>query len=560
MAAAPRQLYNSPTDVVGEMLEGVVLCNPALRRLEGYNVVVRSEIDRSKVALISGGGSGHEPSHAGWVAPGMLTGAVAGSVFASPSTASVLAAIMHVTGSGGCLVIVKNYTGDRLNFGLACEQAKAAGLDVQLVVVGDDCAIPDRGIGIAGRRGVAGTVFVHKLAGSLADAGASLAEVAAMAQTTASSVGSMGVALRSCVLPGQAREERIADGMMEVGLGIHGEPGAMVMELKPVDLIVDLLLEYITSTAPGRSYLTLAPGEPVALLVNNLGSSTQIELSIATRRAVATLEAPPYSVKVERVYVGPFMTALDMAGVSLSVLKLTHERLAALDTPCAAWPASGAVNRSPTVAAPDLPSGAGTGKPEAIKPPAGAVLLSAEQSAAVGGAIKAAAEAVQAAEGSLTAWDEICGDGDCGTTLSAGAATLLAELPSYSLEHPASVARAVGGSLERSMGGSSGALYSIFLNAAANTLAAAPPTPAAFAAAFAAGGAAMSKYGGASVGHRTMLDAMVPAAEAGADATKEMAAGAGRASYVPQATLKEAPDPGAKAVSFWLGAASASLS
>jgi len=266
------------------------------------------------------------------------------------------------------------------------------------------------------------------------------------------------------------------------------------------------------------------------------------------------------------------------------VLKLTHERLAALDTPCAAWPASGAVNRSPTVAAPDLPSGAGTGKPEAIKPPAGAVLLSAEQSAAVGGAIKAAAEAVQAAEGSLTAWDEICGDGDCGTTLSAGAATLLAELPSYSLEHPASVARAVGGSLERSMGGSSGALYSIFLNAAANTLAAAPPTPAAFAAAFAAGGAAMSKYGGASVGHRTMLDAMVPAAEAmaaaaaagqgmpgvlaagaaaaeaGADATKEMAAGAGRASYVPQATLKEAPDPGAKAVSFWLGAASASLS
>jgi len=106
MAAAPRQLYNSPTDVVGEMLEGVVLCNPALRRLEGYNVVVRSEIDRSKVALISGGGSGHEPSHAGWVAPGMLTGAVAGSVFASPSTASVLAAIMHVTGSGGCLVIV----------------------------------------------------------------------------------------------------------------------------------------------------------------------------------------------------------------------------------------------------------------------------------------------------------------------------------------------------------------------------------------------------------------------------------------------------------------------
>ena len=196
--ASCRQIINDPKDVVNEMLEGLTYTQPGLQKLDGFNVIVRKEIDKSKVALISGGGSGHEPSHAGWVGAGMLTAAVAGPVFASPSSVSVLAAIMHVTGSGGCLVIVKNYTGDRLWFGLACEQAKAAGLSVELVVVGDDCALADRGEEIAGRRGVAGTVLVHKIAGAAAEAGKSLAEVAAIAREAAAAVGSMGVALRTC--------------------------------------------------------------------------------------------------------------------------------------------------------------------------------------------------------------------------------------------------------------------------------------------------------------------------------------------------------------------------
>ena len=166
------KIINEPSDVVGEMLASAALTNPAIKLLDGYHVVVRAALDKTKVAVISGGGSGHEPSHAGWVADGMLSAAVCGNVFASPSTASVLAAIMHCTGAGGCLLIVKNYTGDRLNFGLAAEQAKAAGLAVELLVVGDDCAIAHRGAGIAGRRGIAGTCFVHKVAGAAASPGA----------------------------------------------------------------------------------------------------------------------------------------------------------------------------------------------------------------------------------------------------------------------------------------------------------------------------------------------------------------------------------------------------
>jgi dihydroxyacetone kinase len=576
---AARQLINDPKDVVEEMLDGLTASQPGLQKLDGYNVIVRKHIDKSKVAIISGGGSGHEPSHAGWVGPGMLTAAVAGPVFASPSSVSVLAAIMHVTGSGGCLVIVKNYTGDRLWFGLACEQAKAAGLQVELVVVGDDCALADRGLGIAGRRGVAGTVLVHKVAGAAAEAGRSLEDVAAAAREAAAAVGTMGVALSTCTLPGQARASRIADGMMEVGLGIHGESGAIVSPLAPVDSIVDTLLGYITSQEAGRGYLTVSKGARVAVLVNNLGGSTSMELSIAMRRALAALEGPSYGAVVERTLCGNLMTALDMVGLSVSVMVVTPAMVEALDAPCSApaWPGAHPVNRQPNAAQPALPSGAGDSSPADVRPPAGAAPMDEAQSSAVAAAIKAAAAALQAGEAQLTAWDQICGDGDCGTTLSAGAAALVRDLGSARLEHPASISQAIACSLGRSMGGSSGALYCIFFNSFASAFGAQPATPAAVSAAFTAGCDAMSRYGGARTGHRTMLDALLPAAEAmaaavpsgsmggllraaadaaakGAEATKTMVAGAGRATYVPAESLDQVPDPGAMAVAMWLEA------
>merc|ERR1740130_1513457 len=315
-------------------------------------------LDKSKVAVVSGGGSGHEPSHGGWVGEGMLSAAVPGAVFASPSTASVLAAILHVTGAGGCLVIVKNYTGDRLNFGLACEQAKAAGLQVEMLVVGEDCALPHRTGGLAGRRGVAGTVLIHKVAGAAAEAGLSLEKVTQEAAEAAAVCGSMGVALASCSLPGKPADNRIAPGQMEVGLGIHGEPGAAVAPLAKADQVVDQLLATIMSQEEGRGYLTLEKGTRVALLVNNLGGSTQPELAIATRRAVASLEGAQYGLVVARCYCGSFMTALDMTGLSLSLLRCDDARLARLDAPtaCAAFPRSGVLSRAPPLAAPKLPS------------------------------------------------------------------------------------------------------------------------------------------------------------------------------------------------------------
>ena len=393
----------------------------------------------------------------------------------------------------------------------------------------------------------------------------------------------MGVALRSCSLPGQPREERIADGMMEVGLGIHGESGAMVAPLATVDEIVDSLVGYIASQEPGWQYLKLNKGDKLAVLVNNLGCSTTMELSLAARRAIATLEGPKYGCVVERVFVGPFMTALDMVGLSISVLKLSEGMAESLDAACSApaWPGGGAVSRSRTAPAPALPSGAGASSASEIKPPDGAVLLDAAAGAKVSAAIAAAAKAIIEAEAQLTGWDEVCGDGDCGTTLSAGANAILADLPSYPITHPASVARALGCSIV-GMGGSSGALYCILLNNIASSLSQQPPSAAALAAAFRAGSEAVSSYGGASVGHRTMLDALLPAAEAmakadgdasiaalakaaadaadaGAEATKSMAAGAGRASYVPADKMANVPDPGAKAVAIWLSAVAASL-
>ena len=333
----------------------------------------------------------------------------------------------------------------------------------------------------------------------------------------------------------------------------------------------------------GFKYLSLKPGDKVAILVNNLGGSTTMELSIATRAAIAELEGPKYGCSVERAFSGPFMTALDMVGISVSVLKLSGDMASALDAPCAApaWPGGGLISRARTAPAPSLPSGAGASAASEIKPPAGAVLLDASTTASVSAAVTAAAKAILAAEAQLTAWDEICGDGDCGTTLSAGASQILSDVSSYPVSHPASLARALGCSLV-GMGGSSGALYSILLNNIASSLGSQPPSAAALVAAFKAGGAAVSAYGGASVGHRTMLDALLPAAEAmeglgngasvamlaqaaanaaeaGAEKTKTMAAGAGRASYVPTEKMKDVPDPGAKAVAIWLKAVADSL-
>mmetsp|Transcript_9161 Transcript_9161/g.36949 ORF Transcript_9161/g.36949 Transcript_9161/m.36949 type:complete len:601 (+) Transcript_9161:185-1987(+) len=589
------KFLNDPGSAVTEMLEGFVQSHPGVKLLDGFpdvKVVVRSHVDKNKVALVSGGGSGHEPAHAGFVGDGMLDAAVCGDVFASPSVAAVLAAIRHVTGPPGCLLIVKNYTGDRLNFGLAAERAKLEGLNVEMVVVADDCALPPP-LGVAGRRGLAGTLFVHKCAGAAAAAGDTLDLVAEEARAASCAVGTMGVASAAHAIPGADDPARaIPPGELEMGLGIHGEPGAFTSRAAPVASVVAKMLETIVDEergymrclereSPRRKSLDGEEKTKVCVMVNSLGSTPLMELHVAARAAREWLLA--HDLNPVRVYVGSFMTALDMTGFSVTLCQADSARLARIDAPTGApaWPV---VARTVSVPIPVPSSPLGDeedpvaaakasyrlrgDKPEPPRTEIGALAKKA---------ILGAAEMLKMAEDELTDADAKVGDGDCGATHARGARALEEDVAYMPVDEPAELALAVGMTIRRSMGGTSGALYDIFFSAAAAAMKGEPATsPATWLAGFKAGIASMSRYGGASEGDRTMLDALLPAAEAaskaitqsaggawaasvaadaaekGAAATKEMVAAAGRSSYVPVEVMKSVPDPGATAAAAWI--------
>eukprot|EP00041_Stephanoeca_diplocostata_P019279 m.413150 g.413150 ORF g.413150 m.413150 type:complete len:520 (-) comp21263_c0_seq5:497-2056(-) len=454
-----------------------------------------------QVTLISGGGSGHEPAHAGFVGKGMLSGAVLGGMFASPSVAAILACIRTCTTKNGpgCLLIVKNYTGDRLNFGVALEQARSEGLAVRMVVVADDCALP-RDKGITGRRGVAGTVFVHKVAGAAAEAGLSLEEVYCEATATAAAVGTLGVALSTCTLPGQPVSDRLSGNKIEIGLGIHGEPGMKQSECLPADAMVDAMISAITKDqAP--PYVPLTSSDSVCLLVNNLGGTPTMELYICARRAIESLEAE--GVRVVRVFVGPFMTSLEMYGVSISILKVDSElRLARLDAPTSAPAWLSAQPRRTDVARVPLavPTGSAVAATSNGAEPAGLPL----DPDMVRSILASATSAIVAAEPSLTAWDRIAGDGDCGITMTRGANAVNTALPDLvKATGSRLLLNNIAGLVSNSMGGTSGVLFEIGLRAAATASATEHAT---WGTTFRAFADAIKFYGGADRGYRTMLD------------------------------------------------------
>eukprot|EP01018_Ginkgo_biloba_P034898 Gb_10505 [translate_table: standard] len=587
MSLAGKKLMNDPNDVVTEFIEGMVETYPNLQYLDGFpeiKVVLRADVSRgtySKVAIISGGGSGHEPAHAGFVGAGMLTAAICGDVFTSPPVNSILSGIRAVTGPQGCLLIVKNYTGDRLNFGLAAEQAKSEGYKVETVIVGDDCALPPPR-GIAGRRGLAGTILVQKVAGAAAAAGLCLADVAAEAKHAAEMVGTMGVALSVCTIPGQVTSDRLGPGKMELGLGIHGEPGAAVADLQPVDIVVSHVLKQILSTE--TQYVPIKRGSHVALLVNGLGATPLMELMIAAGKAVAQLQLD-HGLAVERVYTGPFMTSLDMAGFSLSVMKVDQSILQCLDAPTKApyWLIGVDGPRPPTTLPVPVP-------PAPIKmnlvPCRPHELTMQGQVLEV--AINAGAEEVIKIKDTLNEWDSKVGDGDCGTTMFKGASAILEDMKKhYPLNDAAATVNEIGVSVRRVMGGTSGVIYDIFCKAAyaklkenSNSSISAKH----WAEALDAAVAAVSKYGGAMAGYRTLLDALLPAstslqerlaarddplnaflfsseaALAGAESTKTMQAQAGRSTYISAENLASVPDPGAVAAAAWYRAAALAVS
>jgi dihydroxyacetone kinase len=527
------QFINGKENLVTEAIDGLLVSSGgSLTRLDGYphiKVVYRSDWDKSKVALISGGGSGHEPAHAGFVGPGMLTAAVCGEVFASPSVEAVLAGILAVTGDAGCLLIVKNYTGDRLNFGLAAERAKALGKKVEMVVVDDDIALPD----LPQPRGVAGALFVHKIAGALAEDTQPLSVVAAAASKVIAKVASLGMSLSTCTVPGSAREERIAPGKAELGLGIHGEPGVEQVDFPGAKNAIATVLEKLSSHH--------GSDRPVALL-NNLGSTTPLEMSVL---AHALCESGKINYLVGPA---PMMTSLDMHGFSVSVMDADPEQLAALQAPVpmAAWP-----GLQPVVEVPIHPL------------PEGLSLTAATPSSnpATRSTLDNVSNILITAEGLLNGLDAKSGDGDTGSTLATAARAFKARLDHLPLADLTQLFPAIGNELSQTMGGSSGVILAIYFNAAGEACA----KGASVQQALVAGLHRVSEVGGAKLGDRTMIDALEPALQAlpngieaaanaarnGADGTAAIVrAKAGRAAYVPEHNLRGNNDPGAEAVAL----------
>ncbi len=322
-----KKLINDPKNVVTEAVGGFAIAHSDIVRAELDPVfVVRSDAPRAgKVGIVSGGGSGHEPLHAGFVGFGMLDAAVPGPVFTSPTPDPIVAATKAVDGGAGVLHIVKNYTGDVLNFETAADLAAADGIEVASVIVDDDVAVKDS-LYTAGRRGVAGTVLVEKIAGAAAERGDDLAAVTAIATKVNSRVRTMGVALTACVVPHAGEPSfTLAEDEIEIGIGIHGEPGRERIKLEPADAIVDRLLGAVLEDMP------FAAGENALLLVNGMGGTPQVELYIVYRRAAEILAER--GVTVTRSLVGNFTTSLEMQGVSISVLKLDDELTELWDAP-----------------------------------------------------------------------------------------------------------------------------------------------------------------------------------------------------------------------------------
>ncbi|MBR3227102.1 MAG: dihydroxyacetone kinase subunit DhaK [Erysipelotrichaceae bacterium] len=319
-----KKIINDSDLVVTEMLQGLAKANPDVEYIPDVEVIHRKNKKSGKVGLVSGGGSGHEPAHAGYVGEGMLDAAVAGNVFASPSPDRVLEGINAANAGAGVLLIIKNYSGDIMNFEMAADLARDEGVEVEQVVVKDDVAVPDSTYS-TGRRGIAGTVFVHKCAGAKAEQGASLAEVKAVAEKVVANVRSMGMAMSSCTLPGVGHPSfTLAEDEIEIGMGIHGEPGINRQKIVSAKELAEILVGKVLADYDYE-------GSEVALMVNGLGGTPLMELYILNKEVQEILAAK--NIKVYRTFVGNYMTSLEMAGASVTLLKLDDELKELIDAP-----------------------------------------------------------------------------------------------------------------------------------------------------------------------------------------------------------------------------------
>ncbi len=573
-----KKLINAPDDVIAELIEGVAGAHPELLRLEGPTgrALVAAEGPREgKVGIVIGGGSGHEPLFFGYVGRGLADAVAIGNVFASPSPEQIADAARAADGGAGVIFVYGNYTGDVMNFGMAAEILAGEGIEARNFQVRDDVASApaDRR---EERRGIAGDIFVFKIAGAAADRGLPLAEVERLIAHADASTASMGVALGPCSLP-QTRTPNFEIGgdEMEVGMGIHGEPGIERVTLETADAVADRLLDPILDD------LTLKSGERVAVMVNGLGSTSMMELYILHRRIRAQLGER--GIAIHRSWVGNYATSLEMAGASVTLTRLDDELLELMDHPC----------RSLAFEVGDTPA-AVRSAPRRRKAQTQAAQRQETQVAmelATEGAITpmifrdmmlAAADRIAEEKDKLSELDGIVGDGDHGVTMDLGWRAIRARLEAFGPDATvAEMSRAMSQAFLDAVGASAGPLYATgFLRAAdavADRLNLDTAAMAAWVEAMADG---MAHRGGAGPGDKTMMDAWVPAAEAaikagesgatesdclaaaaqaaeaGRDATADMQARHGRAAKLGQRSVGHV-DPGAASAAMILGAMAA---
>ena len=578
-----KKLINNVDNVVDEALDGLIATNPNVTSIENHRVIVRSDLEnlQGKVGIIAGGGSGHEPAFASYVGKGCLSSAIAGSVFASPPPTPILASILTLAKyePSGILVIVYNYTGDRVNFGIALERARSlTQVPCEIFVVADDTALTsaDR---TAGRRGLCGGKLVLKIAGALSERGKSLDEILDILQSKVSpNLGTIGLSLGPCVVPGRTKPSfELQDDEMELGLGMHGEAGVRRVKLASAKQTVEMMLDHMTNP-DSATHLQLNKGDTVAVVLNNLGAISSLEMGILTNEVVTQMKTR--QVVIRRFYSGPLFTSLEMPGFSITVLKLASEMIIqSLDDEalCSGWSAQAFPRDLSSVMIPKLPDPILALNKSIPKGPR----LNKTDQVTMLNIVTNTCQALIAKEDLLNVMDSGSGDSDCGSTIRRGSEAVLLNLENNAgiSEWPSELFHMIGKVAETDMGGSSGAMYSLLFEAAAVQLerySSSNITLVQFAEAFASGLLAMQKYGHAQEGDRTMIDALAPAlktfqanagskelyelledatkaAEDGAKATLKMKAFAGRASYVPVSELKH-PDPGAHAIGITMRA------
>jgi dihydroxyacetone kinase len=586
-----KHFINDPTYLVNTALHALTITNPSVALDAENKIVYRRPSDGPpQVSIISGGGSGHEPSFGAFVGEGLLAAGVAGTIFASPSAEQIRRAIMsRVDSDKGILVTVMNYTGDVLNFGMGVEKAKAAGLKVEMLVVGDDVGVGRTAAGKVGRRGIAGTVLVHKISGALAAKGASLEDVYNVAKITADNIVSVGASLEHVHVPGRApldpnSDETLAKDEVEIGMGIHNEPGSGRAVVELPELVKKMLSQLLDPKDQDRAFLNVNSNE-VVLLINNLGGVSVLELGGITAEVVGQLDKS-YNIKPVRILSGTYMTSLNGLGFSISMLNVVNTNIGGpsmlqlLDAPCEAtgWVApikTETWERKSTQTRESLNSVDDAVKPSGLKidPESAKIALSA------------ALRRVVDAEPDVTRYDTVVGDGDCGIGLKRGAEgkysskqleilLIVVAVMKFVDQKPLSGDAVVDlfeivQVVETTMDGTSGALYAIYLNSLAHALreqSDGEASPEVWGAALKQASKALSKYTPAQPGDRTLVDALQPfvdtlsstgeASRKGAEGTKGMKASLGRTVYIGGTGYEQVPDPGAWGLSeFFLGLA-----